>query len=236
MEFKKYSPIRLLIESLIKTQTTMVFDFNFETVLRHYDKIKNIQGDIIECGVWRGGFSIFLSHLFKHKNVWVSDSFEGFQPLEKAKYYFEGERHTPEFQMTPLGPIGISLEEVIKHFEEYDLGDDNRITFLKGFVQDTLPLAPIKKISLLRIDVDSYSATLEVLELLYDKVSTGGYIIFDDTGLPESLEAIKYFLNQKNLPLQLFHPITDEAIDITKKHVSNDSGIADNIDVSLYLL
>ena len=225
MGFTKYSPIRLLINSLIETRTTMVFDFNFETVLRHYSKIKDINGDVVECGVWRGGFSIFLAHLFKYKNIWVSDSFEGFQPINESTYDFEGERHTPKFTTTPLGPIGISLEEVKQHFSNYDLEDDDRINYLKGFVNKTLPLAPIKSISLLRIDVDSFSATLEVLDHLYDKVTPGGYIIFDDTGLPESLEAIKSFFQRRNLPLILNHPITDEVLDINTRYINNDSGI-----------
>jgi len=203
----------------------MVFDFNFETILRHYSKIKDINGDIVECGVWRGGFSIFLAHLFKYKNIWVADSFEGFQPLNKANYQFKGERHTPDFTMTPLGPIGISLEEVKQYFYDYDLEDDKRIIYLKGFVNETLPIAPIKSISLLRIDVDSYSATLEVLDNLYHKVTSGGYIIFDDSGLPESLEAIKVFFMKNNLPLHLYHPKTDELLDINLRYVNNDSGL-----------
>lgn len=225
MNFSKYSPIRLLINSLIETKTTMVFDFNFETILRHYSKIKDVNGDIVECGVWRGGFSIFLAHLFKYKNIWVADSFEGFQPLDKANYQFEGERHTPNFTMTPLGPIGISLEEVKQHFLDYGLENEDRINYLKGFVNQTLPSAPIKHISLLRIDVDSYSATLEVLDNLYDKVSSGGYIVFDDSGLPESLEAIKTFFIKHNLPLYLNHPKTDELLDMNLRYTNNDSGL-----------
>jgi hypothetical protein len=225
MTFTKHSSIRLLINSLIETKTTMVFDFNFETVLRHYSNIKDVSGDIVECGVWRGGFSIFLAHLFKYKNVWVADSFEGFQPLDQVNYQFEGERHTPDFTMTPLGPIGISLEKVKENFYDYGLGNEDRINYLKGFVNQTLPLAPIKSISLLRIDVDSYSATLEVLDNLYNKVTSGGYIIFDDSGLPESLEAIKVFFKRYNLPLYLNHPVTDELLDMNHRYVNNDSGL-----------
>jgi hypothetical protein len=225
MSFSKYSPIRLLINNLIETKTTMVFDFNFETVLRHYSKIKDINGDIVECGVWRGGFSIFLTHLFKHKKIWVIDSFKGFQPLDEANYIFLEERHTPDFTMTPLGPIGISLEEVKQHFSNYGLENENRVNYLKGFVNQTLPTAPIKNISLLRIDVDSYSATLEVLDNLYDKVTLGGYIIFDDSGLPESLEAIKTFFKKNNIPLYLNHPKTDEMLDMNIRYVNNDSGL-----------
>ena len=225
MNFSKYSPIRLLINSLIETKTTMVFNFNFETMLRHYSKIKDVNGDVVECGVWRGGFSIFLAHLFKYKNIWVSDSFEGFQPLDQANYTFEGERHTPDFTITSLGPIGVSLEDVKQNFKDYGLENEDRIIYLKGFVNKTLPSAPIKAISLLRVDVDSYSATLEVLDNLYDKVTPGGYIVFDDSSLVESLEAIKTFFGNRNIPLYLHHPETDELLNMYSKYTNTDSGL-----------
>ena len=188
-----------------------------------------VEGDIVECGVWRGGCSIFLSHLFPNKTIWCCDSYEGFQPLEDTTYNFEGERHTPEFVQGAKGPLAISLEEVKSNFEYYGLKDEDRIKFLKGFVNQTLPTAPIEKISILRIDVDSYSATLEVLNLLYDKVQSGGYIIFDDANLKESYHAIVDFLTNRSLPLELHHPITDEKYRLDQGSVVNsDSGFHSN--------
>ena len=94
----------------------------------------------------------------------------------------------------------------------------------KGFVKDSLPTSGIEKISLLRIDVDTYSATLEVLEELYDKVESGGYIIFDDICLYEALDAIQFFFNQRNLPKYLYHTDTDEKLDLNGYHYNNSTG------------
>lgn len=203
-----------LIQDLIDKKITMVHPDEFYTVLNHYDKINNIEGDIVECGVWRGGFSIFLSHAFSDRNIWVCDSFEGFQPVETAKHQYDKERHVPSYTMTPVGPLAISLEEVQSHFNDYGLGDQERIKFLKGFVKDSLPNSGIEKIALLRIDVDAYSATLETLEELYDKVQPGGYIIFDDSCLYEAIDAIKTFTTQRNLPKYIYHPVTNEPLDL----------------------
>ena len=213
-----------LINDIIDSKITMIWKEIFEMPLRHFDKISNIDGDVVECGVWRGGYSIFLSHLFSDKNIWVCDSFEGFQPLDNAKYDFKGERHTPQFSHGACGPLGISLEEVKNNFKVYGLGDDPRIKYLKGFVKDTLPTSGIEKIALLRIDVDAYSATLEVLDELYDKVQPGGYIVFDDANLVESLEAIKFFLKREKLPLELINPYTDETYTLDIPICSSDSG------------
>jgi hypothetical protein len=213
-----------LINDIIDSKITMIWKEIFEMPLRHADAISNVDGDIVECGVWRGGYSIFLGHLFSDKNIWVCDSFEGFQPLDNAKYDFKGERHTPKFTHGGCGPLGISLEEVKTNFKVYGLGDDPRIKYLKGFVKDTLPTSGIEKIALLRVDVDAYSATLEVLDELYDKVQPGGYIVFDDANLQESFEAIKFFLNREKLPLELINPYTDQPYTFDKPVCPSDSG------------
>jgi hypothetical protein len=214
-----------LVQDLIDNKITMVNPDEFKTIFNHYSKIFNIEGDIVECGVWRGGFSIFLSYIFQDKNIWVCDSFQGFQPLETAKHQYNKERHVPQFTHNAVGPLGISLEEVQSHFKLYGLGDEKRIKFLKGFVKDTLPTSGIEKIALLRIDVDAYSATLETLEELYDKVQPGGYIIFDDSCLYETLDAIKAFFKQRNLPEFITHPVTDQPLNINIRHINNDSGL-----------
>lgn len=212
-----------LATNLIESGITMVWKELFDMPLRHFEKIDAVEGDIVECGVWRGGYLIFLSHLFSDKNIWACDSYEGFQPLDKVNYQFEGERHTPNFTHGAKGPLAISLEEVKNNFKRYGLEED-RIKYLKGFVNETLPTSGIEKISVLRVDVDAYSATLEVLDNLYSKVQSGGYIIFDDLNLKESYEAIKHFFNKENLPLEVYNPYTDELYSLESPVTNTDSG------------
>jgi hypothetical protein len=218
-----------LIES-IKTDKITMLDNNryFELILENFNKITNLEGDIVECGVWRGGMSIFLSYVFQDKNIWVCDSYEGFQPIENAKHQYDKERHTQHYTHGATGPLGISLEEVQSHFKNYGLEDQDRIKFLKGFVKDTLPTSGIEKISLLRVDVDAYSATLETLEELYPKVTPGGMIIFDDSCLYETKDAIIHYFTHNNIPLHVYHPITNELLDLTKSYTTDDSGLPGN--------
>ena len=68
-----------------------------------------------------------------------------------------------------------------EHFQRYDLLDSN-VCFVSGWVADTLPSAPTGPLALLRIDVDLYSSTAQCLDLLYDRVSAGGFVIVDDYG------------------------------------------------------
>jgi O-methyltransferase len=216
-----------LINKLINDTVTMVTQERFETIINHTNKISDTKGDIVECGVWKGGMSIFLSKMFPNKNIWVCDSYEGFQPLENAKHSYDKERHTPNYTHNAIGPLSISLEEVQYHFKSYGLEKDidtHRIKFLKGFVKDTLPTSNINDIALLRIDVDAYSATLETLEELYSKVQIGGYIIFDDSCLYETLDAIKFFFEKNNIDPYLLDPQTDKPLYLYDKHTIDDSG------------
>jgi hypothetical protein len=203
---------RELYKDIIKQNITMVSDERFENILKYKDNISKLKGDIVECGVWAGGMSIFLSKLFPTKNIWVCDSYEGCQDPSEGKYQFADERHGG-------GLYSVSLEEVQENFNRYELLPDPRIKFLKGFVRDTLQpeICEIEKISLLRVDVDSYSATLEVLDYLYSKVVKNGMIIFDDSCLRESHQAMITFLEREpNIIIK--NPITDETINIKENN------------------
>lgn len=218
-----------LIDDIMAQKVSMVFKENFETLINHKENIEKIPGDIVECGCWRGGFSIFLSKMFPQKNIWASDSFQGFQPLSYAKHDYKNERHTPLMSHNSFGPLAISFEETYNNFIDYGLQQDienGRIQFLQGYVQDTTnpETCKIENIALLRIDVDAYSATLEVLNNLYNKVSPGGYIIFDDSCLRECRDAIRSFFTNNSMNTPLYHPTKDIHLDVFSSYTKDDSG------------
>jgi O-methyltransferase len=207
-----------LINDLITNQITMISEERFKCIRIYKNEIESIDGDIVECGVWRGGMSIYLSKLFEDKTIWVCDSFEGCQDPEEGKYTFNRETHS-------LGMYACTLEEVQENFKKYNAFNPDRVKFLKGWVRDTLlpKTCSIKKISLLRVDVDSYSATLEVLDYLYDKVSTGGMIIFDDISGIESATAIRDFMS-RGYDLEIRNPFTHELEDVANSTGTHPSG------------
>ena len=212
--FQEYRTLDDLINSLMLVdKLSQVPGGCYHTTIRHLDRLHALDGDIVECGVWKGGFCIFLSHIFPDSKIWVCDSFDGFQDPGKSKYA----GYTNEF-FTPWNGqdwVRISLDKVKYNFECYGLSDsmaNSRIKFVKGWVKDSLPTSGIEKISLLRIDVDAYSATREVLDALYPKVVTGGMIIFDDTNIFQSVDAIKDYYRDNNIPLKLYHPENDSLL------------------------
>jgi len=135
---------------------------------------RGIPGDLLEAGVWRGGMTIFMRGVLKARgdnlrHVWVVDSFAGLPDPDPTLDSFGWK----------AGDMAVSLEEVKSNFTRYGLLDD-QVTFLKGFFSDTLPNASISALSVLRVDADLYESTLDVLNILYPKLSVGGYAIFDD--------------------------------------------------------
>ena len=75
--------------------------------------------------------------------------------------------------------LAVSLDEVKRNFERYDLLDD-QVHFLEGWFRDTLPTAPIEALAVMRLDGDLYESTMDALSSLYPKLSPGGYVIIDD--------------------------------------------------------
>ena len=139
----------------------------------------NIDGDFIETGVWRGGGSIFMKAILSvfninNKIVWVADSFEGLPKPNKEKYIEDINDTLYKYK-----ELKVSLQEVKDNFKKYDLLDNN-VKFLKGWFSETLPKAPMQKLSLLRLDGDMYESTWDALVNLYPKLSIGGFIIIDD--------------------------------------------------------
>jgi hypothetical protein len=219
----------LLAKQLIDENETYLFDYNFRQMLRHQSEIEKLDGDIVECGVWKGGASIFMSHLWPVKTMWACDSFEGFQPLESGLFTYTGEKEDIWNENLLKDTMTLSLDYVKGNFAKYGLGDRKNINFLKGFVKDTLnpKTCPIEKIALLRIDVDAYSATKEVLEYLYPKVVKGGYIIFDDSEIVEANHAMKDYFKENNIEVEYLHPVTDEVcLDLPEANYSNDWHVA----------
>ena len=148
-----------------------------------------VPGDMIETGVWRGGSCILMRALLKSLNVtdrrvFVADSFEGLPAPDAEKYPADaGDLHHK------YSFLAVTEEQVKQNFRRYGLLDD-KVVFLKGFFADTLPTAPIEKLSILRLDGDMYSSTIDALNSLYPKLQAGGFCIVDDYMLPGCQKAI----------------------------------------------
>lgn len=163
------------------------------------EKILNdkIEGDLIETGVWRGGATIFMRGVLKAheslKKVFVADSFAGLPKPNPSKY----PKDKKDLHYT-FKELVVSCKRVKKNFKMYDLLDE-QVVFIKGLFSESLPLAPINKLSLLRLDGDMYESTWDSLVNLYFKLEKGGFVIVDDFNLPNCVDAVTDFRKLNNI-------------------------------------
>ncbi len=141
--------------------------------------VDNVPGDLIETGVWRGGACILMravlyAHNVTDRLVWVADSFEGLPIANQLQYPKDAGSDFHTYKQ-----LAVSLGEVQENFRAYNLLDE-QVKFLKGWFKDTLPIAPIGRLALMRLDGDMYESTMDALINLYPKLSCQGYVIIDD--------------------------------------------------------
>jgi len=170
--------------------------FCVETVLD-----EDIPGDFIETGVWRGGSCIFMrallvAHEVLDRRVFVADSFRGL-PTPGV------EQDSGDVHHTFNSFFGVSREQVEANFRRYDLLDE-QVVFLEGWFKDTLPAAPISELAVLRLDGDMYGSTMDGLAL-YDKLSSGGFLIIDDYASPGCKQAIDDFRLDRGIAEKMTH-------------------------------
>lgn len=158
----------------------------------------DVPGDLIETGVWRGGTVIFMRGLLKaydvaDRTVWAADSFKGLPAPDEAKYPQDRGLHLEHFR-----ELAISIDEVRRNFERYELLDD-QVRFLEGWFKDTLPRAPIARLAVMRLDGDLYESTMDALTNLYDRLSPGGFVIIDDYSIPACRQAVEDFRRSRGI-------------------------------------
>lgn len=167
-----------------------------------------IPGDIVECGVWRGGSVMAILKMLLRlgeitRDVYLFDTFAGMASPTREDVSFYGEIASRTYRRLNRKLIAVSLDEVKKNV----LGvgyDPRRIHFIKGKVEDTLPSAALEKISLLRLDTDWYESTLQEMEHLYPRLSPRGVLIIEDYGCWKgSRKAIDEYVSRNKVPLLL---------------------------------
>lgn len=198
---------------------TMTSSERIWSLLRAVDYVVDqpVEGDFVECGVWRGGSVMAMALRLQRRNestrrLWLYDTYEGMTAPTDA-----------DVEAT----TGVTAKELLASTDVADgnnvwcvAGIDDvranitstgypveRIEFIEGDVAETLPRAAPERIALLRLDTDWYESTKVGLEVLYPRVCTGGVIILDDYGHWQGArKAVDDYFDQQGFR-PLMHPI-----------------------------
>jgi hypothetical protein len=148
-----------------------VFINNLELV----EEFRNIDGDVVECGVWRGGMIAGIASLLgENRSYYLFDSFEGLPEATnidgQSALDWQADNNVQNCR----------TDERFAH-EAMKLSGVNKFHIVKGWFNQTLPeFKSRQKIAVLRLDADWYSSTAECLNYLYNQVVPNGLIIFDN--------------------------------------------------------
>ena len=151
-----------------------------------------IEGDFVECGVWRGGCSLAVKMMFEaygsSKKVFLFDTFEGMTAPTAVDIEMQtGKSAETTFIENDKGTHNswayASIEDVQHTFQKSGV-NMNEVVFVKGDVLQSLSIVKSlpKKVAALRLDTGWYESTKYELEVLYPILSNSGVLIIVDYG------------------------------------------------------
>jgi O-methyltransferase len=171
-----------------------------------------IPGDIAECGVWNGGSMLLAALSLIHlgdtsRRIYLYDTFAGMPRPDDVDKRWDGVPALPTWEnFTTSGRqwgYGGTVEMVQEVMRASNYPQD-KLIFVKGMVEDTIPGQMADRLSLLRLDTDFYKSTHHELVHLYPTLSSGGILIIDDYGFYQgSRKATDQYIAENNLKVFL---------------------------------
>jgi hypothetical protein len=176
-----------------------------------YVAARRIPGTIVECGVWRGGsmMAVALTLLrlgATDRDLYLFDTFSGMTAPSQEDVRRSGEpaaellaKESPDSDLWAIATIDEVREAVLSVGYPRE-----RIHFVEGPVEETLPSQAPNEIALLRLDTDWYSSTKHELVHLYPCLAKGGVLILDDYGYWQGARrAVDEYLAEEDVPVLL---------------------------------
>jgi O-methyltransferase len=137
-------------------------------------------GDFVECGVYKGDMSWVITELVDlasaKRSFYLYDTFEGFAPQYSSE---------DDFPLAPqffhIADRGYNVPHLYDSVRER-FSKKSYVKVIKGVVPDIILEISPDQIAFMHIDMNSAAPEVGALELLFERVSPGGMVIFDDYG------------------------------------------------------
>lgn len=153
---------------------------------------KGIQGDFVECGVWRGGSAMAIAYQLarlgiEDRPIWLYDTFSGMTaPTNDDVEALSGRAAAALLAATKRTPGNTiwcvaSKEDVLENLRSTAY-PEAMFHLVEGDVRETLEDRVPERIALLRLDTDWYESTKAELDVLFPRLTPGGVCIIDDYG------------------------------------------------------
>ncbi|MEM9136483.1 MAG: TylF/MycF/NovP-related O-methyltransferase [Cyanobacteria bacterium P01_F01_bin.42] len=186
---------RSAFEGAIQNRQEQSLSWRLHTLTWAAKHCLNVEGDFVECGVYKGfSFAVVAAYLdFEqvNKKIYLYDTYSGI-PDE----YNSEKRSNQVYEKETESDSDAIYNQALDRFKQYP-----NVELVRGIVPDSFEQAVPERISLLHIDMNSAKSELAALDVLFDRVTTGGMIIFDDygwTGYVKQKIAEDDYMSQRN--------------------------------------
>lgn len=151
-----------------------------------------LPGDLVECGVWRGGSVMMIALTLlrlgcRDRVLWLYDTFDGMPPPSNEDIQEMSGRPACEILAERKKSIddpfwGLASRSIVEENLRRTGYPMDRIHIVPGDVLTSIPSEAPERIALLRLDTDWYASTRHELEHLYPRIAPGGVLVIDDYG------------------------------------------------------
>jgi O-methyltransferase len=153
-------------------------------------ELRDIDGDVLEVGVWRGGSGALmaarLAGLAGTARVHLCDTWEGIVKTGPADIYYHDGKHDDTSKET--------VERLVASMRL------TNVELLQGiFPEDTGNALAARRFRLVHIDVDVYKSAKDVFQWAWPRLERSGVVVFDDYGCPATPGVTKFVDEMKGM-------------------------------------
>lgn len=191
-----------------RTMSTPSLNYALYQAVR-YVAGEKIPGAFVETGVWRGGSAGLAALTFKlmrdvTRPFYLYDTYTWSWPAETERDRYPFDKRSPEelaaWDASAAEPAEdedlVSIDHVRKFLAETGYPED-KLTFVKGLTQDTVPQTAPEQIAILRLDTDLFESTYHELKHLYPRLVSGGVLLVDDYAImPGATRAVEQYFHE----------------------------------------
>lgn len=162
-----------------------------------YVEAEKIEGNVAECGVFRGDSAKFINKFFKNRELYLFDTFEGFADEDIKKEIILGNESYNQSIFTSKELFDRTSIDLVLTKMTYP----NKVRIHKGYFPDSAEGIE-ETFCFVNLDMDLYTPMLNGLRFFWDKLSEGGGILLHDyfhQCLPGVKKAVNDFEQERGI-------------------------------------
>ena len=146
------------------------------------EQVRKVEGNVLEVGTWRGGTAGLFTKLLPEKTVFLADTFMGVVKSSKWEHYKDNAHSdtSEELVVNFLNQLGVSNYKILQGI----------------FPEETGGRVKAEKFAFVHLDVDVYNSAKDAFNYVWDNVSKGGIVTFDDYGWISACAGVKKFIDE----------------------------------------